>query len=63
MVQKLGNCSECESEYFLGKSEMSGLCMNCAHHLYGYDNCKHDFVDGRCINCHWDGSTSKYLKK
>lgn len=40
---------------------MPQLCPECAHRLYGYPNCDHDFVDGRCRLCRWDGSVSNYL--
>ncbi len=55
-------CDECESTYFATRSEMLNLCPECAHQLYGYENCKHTFKDGRCTKCYWDGSTSEYLK-
>lgn len=40
---------------------MAGLCPECAHWLYGYANCLHDMVDGRCRRCGWDGSVSTYV--
>lgn len=57
------NCAECESLYFKASSQMAGLCPECAHYLYGYENCKHQFEDGRCLHCHWDGSESAMVKK
>ena len=45
-------CDECESEYFSKTSQMAHLCPNCSHYLYGYENCNHKFVDGRCVNCY-----------
>ena len=38
------------------------LCPECAHILYGYQNCPHHFQNGRCVNCYWDGSKSEYIK-
>lgn len=61
MVEKLAICSECQSDFFLKSSEMLNLCPNCAHYLYGYPNCKHQFENGRCVNCYWDGKTSKFI--
>jgi hypothetical protein len=42
---------------------MKNLCPECSHLLYGYENCKHFFKNGRCINCYWNGNTSEYLNK
>lgn len=47
-------CDECESEYFSYTSKMAQLCPNCSHYLYGYENCIHNFVDGRCLKCYLD---------
>lgn len=47
-------CDECESEYFSDTSKMDSLCPNCSYHLYGYENCKHNFIDSRCVNCYID---------
>jgi len=55
-------CDECGSSYFASKSRMAALCPECAHYLYGYPNCRHEFSDGRCVLCHWDGSASDYVK-
>lgn len=52
-------CDECESEYFQDTSKMANLCPNCAHYLYGYENCKHHFVNGRCIKCYVEESIFK----
>ena len=27
-----------------------------------YPNCPHRFLNGRCVNCYWDGSKSEYIK-
>lgn len=54
-------CDECFSEYFADSSEMGKLCPNCSRFLYGYPNCEHNFENGRCKNCHWDGSTTKFI--
>jgi predicted RNA-binding Zn-ribbon protein involved in translation (DUF1610 family) len=42
---------------------MASLCPECAHHLYGHENCRHVLEKGRCIHCYWDGSISEYVKK
>jgi len=55
-------CAECESEYFKDSSEMMELCSNCANKLYGHPNCEHDFENGNCVKCGWNGMTSEYLK-
>jgi hypothetical protein len=62
MKKPLSNCAECESDYFTDRSEMAGLCPECAHKLYGYKNCEHVFENGRCLKCYWDGAESEYLK-
>jgi DNA-directed RNA polymerase subunit RPC12/RpoP len=55
-------CDECGSDYFADTSKMGALCPECSHHLYGYPNCDHAFVEGRCSRCGWDGSRSKYIR-
>ncbi|MBE6665704.1 MAG: hypothetical protein E7603_05740 [Ruminococcaceae bacterium] len=55
-------CDECGSEYLASKSKMASLCPECAHVLYGYENCNHVFEDGKCTLCLWDGSVSEYIK-
>ena len=56
-------CDECGSKFILAKSKMMSLCPECAHILFGYENCNHQFKDGKCELCHWDGSRSDYIKK
>ena len=56
-------CDECGSEYLAATSKMSSLCPECAHVLYGYENCDHVFKDGKCTLCLWDGSRSDYINK
>lgn len=56
-------CVECGSEYFKSKSKMKSLCPECTHVLYGYENCKHNLENGRCINCFWNGQQSEYIKR
>ena len=56
-------CDECGSKFIKAKSKMMSLCPECAHILYGYENCNHQFKDGKCELCHWDGSRSDYIKK
>ena len=60
--EAIGICDECRSIFLKSKSKMKSLCPECAHILYGYDNCKHFFVDGKCIKCLWDGSRSDYIE-
>ena len=55
-------CDECGSEYLASTSKMASLCPECAHVLYGYENCDHVFKDGKCTLCLWDGSRSDYIK-
>ena len=55
------SCDECGSQYFAGTSKMAALCPECAHILYGYDPCQHEFNGGRCTKCYWDGSVSDYV--
>lgn len=63
MIDKnIGVCVECGSEYLKSASEMKELCPECAHILYGYENCKHVFKDGKCIKCLWTKQRSKYIK-
>ena len=59
---KLSVCSECGSKYYEKASPMRSLCPECAHILYGYPPCEHNFVGKRCQKCYWDGSHSKYIK-
>ena len=55
-------CVECGSQFLKSKSKMKNLCPECASILYGYENCKHIFKNGRCIKCFWNGSRSDYIK-
>ena len=55
-------CVECGSQFLKSKSKMKNLCPECSSILYGYENCKHIFKNGRCINCFWNGSRSDYIK-
>ena len=59
---KTAICDECGSEFYKTSSKMPGLCPECASILYGYENCKHVFENGRCIKCYWDGSKSAYIE-
>lgn len=58
----VNSCDECGSDYYKDTSRMANLCPECAHILYGYENCKHQFENGRCTKCYWDGSKTLYLK-
>jgi predicted RNA-binding Zn-ribbon protein involved in translation (DUF1610 family) len=62
MNQEKNICVECESEYYKNSSKMSCLCPDCTHQLYGYSNCLHQFENGNCNKCGWNGQTSEYLK-
>lgn len=55
-------CDECGSDHFATASQMSRLCSECSHWLYGYSRCIHEFVQGRCSKCDWDGSVSAYIR-
>jgi hypothetical protein len=57
----VGICDECGSEYYKDTSRTAGFCPECSHFLYGYENCIHNFKNGRCLNCFWDGSVSDYV--
>ena len=68
MDNKLSNsniiiCDECGSEYYSDTSQMDSLCPECSHILYGYENCRHEFKNGRCVKCFWNGNTSDYIQK
>lgn len=58
----IGVCVECDSKYLKSTSKMQALCPECAHILYGYENCVHSFQDGKCIYCLWNGNQSEYIK-
>ncbi len=49
-------CIECESHYYKDSSVMTELCPNCAHKLYGYPNCTHQFENGQCTKCGFNNS-------
>ena len=55
-------CTECGSKFLKSTSKMKELCPECSSILYGYENCKHIFKNGKCIKCLWDGSRSDYIK-
>ena len=61
MKREIKKCDECESEFFADSSEMIKLCPNCSHNLYGYKNCDHNFSNGRCSKCYWNGAHSDYV--
>lgn len=41
---------------------MVNLCPECCHVFYGYENCNHQFENGRCTKCYWDGSKTLSVK-
>ena len=55
-------CDECGSEYYRSASKMASLCPECSSILYDYENCVHEFENGWCVKCFWDGRASSYLK-
>jgi predicted RNA-binding Zn-ribbon protein involved in translation (DUF1610 family) len=62
MVNLSQVCDECGSNYLASTSRMESLCPQCAHILYGYENCAHVFNDGICSKCHWNGALSIFIK-
>lgn len=62
-MQIIKTCDECESEYKAESSAMENLCPECSHLLYGYENCPHEFENGKCIYCYWDESQSSFTKE
>jgi len=63
MSRDIEICNECNSEYYANTSEMMKLCPNCSHYLYGYVNCNHDFKNGRCSKCYWNGANSEFINE
>lgn len=63
MKSKIRTCTERHSYYLTTVSKMRNLCTECSHQIYGYDNCEHEFKDGKYIKCLWNGGSSNYLKK
>ncbi|MBQ2988342.1 MAG: hypothetical protein IJD59_04480 [Clostridia bacterium] len=59
----IAKCNECGSPYLAARSKMASLCPECAHILYGYENCPHEFKNGKCTLCLWDGSRSAYINQ
>lgn len=60
---KLSICDECKSELYADSQSLKSLCPNCAHHLYRYANCKHEFENDKCVKRYWNRNTSKYNTK
>jgi hypothetical protein len=58
----IGECDECGSPFIRSHATMSGLCRECAHWLYSKPACDHEFLQGVCRYCGWDGSTSDYIR-
>jgi uncharacterized protein YhfF len=63
MQQPTATCDECGSAFYSIASKMPAICPECAHYLYGYENCAHEFRDGRCMHCHWNGRSSTHVMK
>lgn len=61
MSREIRECNECESGYYADTSEMMALCPECSHYLYGYSNCEHEFKNGRCSICYWNGENTKFI--
>lgn len=62
LLRNISACDECDSEYYSDTSQMTNLCPECSHVLYCYENCQHEFANGRCIKCFWNGNSSDYIK-
>lgn len=60
--ETIAACTECGSWFLRSASKMRGLCPECASRLYGYETCAHEFRDGKCVKCLWDGSPSDFIK-
>lgn len=60
--ESLRECDECKSQFIHSTVTMTGVCRECAHWLYGYDRCDHEFRDGCCFECGWDGSISEFVE-
>jgi hypothetical protein len=61
--REVKRCDECRSDYFADSAKIGHLCPECAHHLYGYPTCAHNFLADRCVSCGWDGSRSTFVKE
>ena len=55
-------CDECGSQFAAEQSKMENLCNECSHILYGYPRCDHEFRNGKCKKCGWNGSRSAYVE-
>ncbi|WP_223787317.1 uroporphyrinogen-III synthase [Marinicella meishanensis] len=60
-LNRIAVCDECQSEFYEQSSKMTLLCPECAHWLYGHENCDHNFAKGRCKKCYWDGSETDQI--
>lgn len=61
-LRNITSCDECNSNYYTDISQMENLCPECSYILYGCQNCNHDFENGRCRKCFWNGSVSDYIQ-
>lgn len=62
-ISTIKKCDECGSEFYKDSSSMENLCPECSSILYGYENCKHEFENNRCVKCYWNGNSSSYIEK
>ena len=61
-ITQISTCGECGSDFYMHSSKVESLCPECAHAIYGYKNCEHQFENGRCTKCYWNGESSDYIK-
>lgn len=61
-LRNISSCDECNSDYYTDISQMTNLCPECSYILYGCQNCNHNFENGRCWKCFWNGNTSDYIQ-
>lgn len=61
-LRNITSCDECNSDYYTDISQMTNLCPECSYILYGCQNCNHNFENGRCRKCFWNGNTSDYIQ-
>ena len=62
MYTEIVICDECQSQYYKNTSKMMALCPECSYILYQHQNCEHQFQNGRCLYCYWNGNQSDYIQ-